>query len=1676
MNRQMKNWMVLGWPGILCSVILGCGGMSESLAGCNSPTGVEYGLILGNVTLSPSWSGVGENVPPPSAVATYSDDAGGAYVSNEPLPFSVQSMGLGETVFTGFGVHQGEGGSSCSVSAGPYYFSSGLVEDISDDRDGETPPGGNNEHEAQNSSNEPVDARNGNCYFSETDLVLPCPGIPLVFARRYNSVQDAQGTLGRGWRHTYEWQVKEFSQLIPAKVEYVMPLPNGGGSLVRQPPVVQLPRYGNGSSLLLSQGMSVSLPAGAPLGLPQNTRVILQSGETLELDGQASLTFTAGQPGVLNVVAGSEGATRFVPAGVPAIKYADGHLSSVNLQGAEMEFKENSGTLPAGTQVELKDGGIVSLPTGGTFRPDSKASPSGQRYWWNWSGPGIDGDDNNPFFPAYKKAAGIMDGGYGGLPADFGIGFMRRASTPFATAKFDNYLATIVISAETYQEKVVFSLMPENGTPQGDGSIYGVSSAQATWSLTHTAGVYQVMEVSNMVSYVVNGGGSGLRSVPTPPENRRVFQFSEDGAMFAASVGGVSFNVETTRTVTSYLTNAWVTVCMGDGDEVKFRRASDGTLTAPPGNSWGLSLTQAGYRLKLSEGLVYQFDGGGSLQNIADAWGNQVSLEYTNTTDNGRLLTRVEHSKGPALELTYQAGRLSGVLADTNLVMSFAYNNWGQLTNAFRHTSQGDTVTLYDYAGDYLNRRTNMVGDVFAFSYEQRLLDLGADTNGTNYITAPYEYTSRCIGLAVEPAYYKHTLSYGSNTTSITYERGDTNQVYVYFYTNGALTQVTDPGGLGRTVYGYDTNNNITSTKVYGEEPSEFFESRVDFDAMSLPVRTAFGYKSDATQSVTHITWDPAYKVPTSITDPAGNLQEVEYEKGRPILVREWAGATQSNETRLGYTTNGLLAAVTNANGHFMTLEYDDNGFLKRLIPQIGPAVDCTFTPLGHLQQVTLAGGRTVQLDPDELGRVRSVTYPNGTQVHAGYDSMGGVTNAVDPLGRVTRYLYAPTHKLAGIVQVLEGPTNQEVGTTFDYDNQFNTLRIKDALSRGVEAYQLDIHDRPVCVTNVEGQVMTATWGVGDFVKSVTRFDGTVVSNHYDAAGRVVEVAYPGNRLGMNYFANSLPRTLSNGVGVLEFAFDGASRLTNAVGVGPNAAMDIGYYPAGQVSNVTTVAGSVTYRNDEAERLVSQESPVGAFQYSYNPSNGLVESVAYPNGMQARYAFDVMDQVTGIEWVGSDSNVIRSLGYGYDAAGMITNVTRETGESTSYAYDSLYRLIGESTLDSSSNQVHGATWNYDLVGNRLSKTEDGIATAYTLGQGNRLASFGAEGAAYQDAAGCVTALVFNGSSRLDLAWNSQYQMTAASTNGVVAKQFSYDATGRRVLTVSGGVTNWHVYAGPHVVADLDAAGAMVRSYVWGPGIDNLLSMTTYGGTTNTYYALKDHLGSVLALTDGTGNIVESYRYDAWGRTTVYAANGSALTASAVGNRYCWQGREYNFRTGLYYFRARWYEPVTGRFLSNDPIGISGGLNQYVFCANNPVNFTDAFGLDYRFIQEWGTPHTIVEIKGKDGVSRFYEWTGLGRTEDPISNLIDIDLGIWVPGHWYQPDRTPRGISLPWHKTKSCEDKALINKFDDLIGAENLSYNLYRNNSFQAPRRVVDSVLHPQPPPAGVFQIPNWNTH
>lgn len=162
--------------------------------------------------------------------------------------------------------------------------------------------------------------------------------------------------------------------------------------------------------------------------------------------------------------------------------------------------------------------------------------------------------------------------------------------------------------------------------------------------------------------------------------------------------------------------------------------------------------------------------------------------------------------------------------------------------------------------------------------------------------------------------------------------------------------------------------------------------------------------------------------------------------------------------------------------------------------------------------------------------------------------------------------------------------------------------------------------------------------------------------------------------------------------------------------------------------------------------------------------------------------------------------------------------------------------------------------------------------------------------------------------------------------------------------------------------------------------------THISGSRGRGMFLKDHLGSVLALVDGAGNIVESYRYDAWGRTTVYGASNQQLNNSAIGNRYCWQGREYSFKTGLYYFRARWADPVTGRWLSPDPLGIAGGFNQYAMMGDNAVNFKDPWGLygtdvHFELTKKWAQS-ACIDPSTANAIAAADEGTDYGPT-DPI---------------------------------------------------------------------------------------------
>ncbi len=141
-----------------------------------------------------------------------------------------------------------------------------------------------------------------------------------------------------------------------------------------------------------------------------------------------------------------------------------------------------------------------------------------------------------------------------------------------------------------------------------------------------------------------------------------------------------------------------------------------------------------------------------------------------------------------------------------------------------------------------------------------------------------------------------------------------------------------------------------------------------------------------------------------------------------------------------------------------------------------------------------------------------------------------------------------------------------------------------------------------------------------------------------------------------------------------------------------------------------------------------------------------------------------------------------------------------------------------------------------------------------------------------------------------------------------------------------------MYGNEDIILEYNTGNQITARYTHGPGIDEPLAVQQY---TGTYYYHADGLGSIGAMTDTTGAVVQTYIYDDFG---IIKQQTGPITQP-----YTYTAREYDTETGLYYYRARYYDPVAGRFITRDPIGFEGGINQYAYVGNNPVNWGDPSG-------------------------------------------------------------------------------------------------------------------------------------
>lgn len=239
------------------------------------------------------------------------------------------------------------------------------------------------------------------------------------------------------------------------------------------------------------------------------------------------------------------------------------------------------------------------------------------------------------------------------------------------------------------------------------------------------------------------------------------------------------------------------------------------------------------------------------------------------------------------------------------------------------------------------------------------------------------------------------------------------------------------------------------------------------------------------------------------------------------------------------------------------------------------------------------------------------------------------------------------------------------------------------------------------------------------------------------------------------------------------------------------------------------------------------------------------------------------------------------------------------------------------------------SYSYDPVGNRLSSL--GVPS-YTVNTSNELT--GTSNASYgYDSDGDETSKT-DSTGTTTYAWdfeNRLTQVTLPGQGGTV--QFKYDPFGRRIEKIAPSGTTIFAYDGDNVVETTNQSGAILSRFAQGQNIDEPLAESTSSGTD--YYE-QDGLGTVTSLTNSAAQLAQTYTYDSFGNLT--ASQGS-LT-----NPFRYTGRDFDTETGLYYYRARYYDPTAGRFLSEDPIGFWAGGNFYRYVGNHSTDLVDPSGL------------------------------------------------------------------------------------------------------------------------------------
>jgi RHS repeat-associated protein len=857
---------------------------------------------------------------------------------------------------------------------------------------------------------------------------------------------------------------------------------------------------------------------------------------------------------------------------------------------------------------------------------------------------------------------------------------------------------------------------------------------------------------------------------------------------------------------------------------------------------------------------------------------------------------------------------------------------------------------------NYVNGKVNTIadpsGNVHTFAYSgQNLTGVSSQIVGVGTSNWSYTYYDNS---------FMHTKTDPLNKTTTYYYDSDhrlvqstdpegKNRSFAYAPAQSFTRMTEKDGGIWKFTYNPELGVLTEKEDPYGKkEKFGYNTGKLEYIEDQRGKRTYFAYDSGGNGNITSITDALSQVTNYPMYNSLNQVKRIEYPGSpTPVVLLDYNAQGNltyfkdpgGNETQFGYDSRGNRTTIQSIGNNLVnvTNTYDQYNYLRTITDnRTGAQVQLEYDSAGnlsvHKDPMTPTNNTTYEYNG--FSKVKKVTDPEGNIINFYYDLMANLASMTDANSKTTSYEYnyrgqatKITDALNNITQFAYGSGCPSCGTGVEKLTSVTDGRGKTTI------FEYDLTGRIIKETDALGKYKTYAYDV--LLNKITKTDEDGVAIHYtyDDLYRLTQISYPSSLTAtFGYDARGNMNAAANPNIGYTFTYD-LNNLLSSVLDSNNKTITYQYNSLNQRTRMVADGRTIDYTYDNGNRLWQVLSPIPVAEILYDAA-GRRQTLSYPNLVTTTYSYNKSSFLTNLLARYNQQTTINSFAYTPDGMGNRINMTDLAGVHN-YTYDNTYQLTQATHPNMPLEQ-----FTYDQVGNRLSS----------------------EGQA--PGSGMITEYVYDFENRL----------IEVNYTGMLA-QYKYDPFGRRIEKNMNGTITRYVYDGPHIVSEYDGSWNVKAQYVSTLDIDDPVTVTQGG---NTYYYHKDGLGSVVNLTNIAGTVLKSYTYKSFGE--IHSETGSLVQPFAF------TGREYDSESGLYFYRARSYDPRAGKFVTKDPIGFMGGdVNLYRGMGNDPVNWIDPFGLEMVSLQSG--MGIVKKAKGWIGVP--YQTGGSSRKGIDCSNLVCI---------------------------------------------------------------------------------------